>query len=156
MRKYLVVLAVLCAGACTKPYESQALALSYQPPRGAKLLEEVSGKVTVARFEKGIELRSAQAKLPAPSEETLEALFEQALGAVELAPLGRRQSARVGTLKAGAVARFEFKAPDGRTLVYVLPRSNRVLVASLSAAEAEYSRTENAFELSMASLAPKD
>jgi hypothetical protein len=151
-----VVLALLAGmTGCSSAYESDVLALRYEPPRGVQLQEEVAGPPSVARFSSGLELWSAPVTVPTPSEATLRPLFDAAVRATGVTLKGTVQSSRAGNLPAGPVARYELKSPGERSLLYILPLQTRVLVVHLNAPEASYGPLEARVERSLASLRPR-
>lgn len=150
------ILAILGAGllaACANPYESAALKVRYQPPRGVTLVEEQAGPPAVARFSSGLEIRSVSKAPPAFEEGKLEALYQGIARAAGLSGSGAVLSARAGRIPAGPVVRFAVKEEDSRSLVYLLAASQRYLVVSLTAPKGAL---ETDFERSLASLRLKD
>lgn len=133
--------------ACSRPVESQALGIRYEPPSGMALRAEDAGPPAVARFEGGLELRSVPGAPPALGAEP-----EVVLAAAGVAVPGRRLSADQGTLAAGPVARYEFQEGQVRTLVYFLPRLERFLLLLYSAPERDYGKGSARVERSLSTL----
>lgn len=153
---------MLLAGAlalcgCSRTYESGLLGLEYEPPRGFELLNEQQGPPALARFSKGLELRSAEAKLPEISEAHLDAILRQAWKAsgTEGEP-GEVVSARVGTVRNLPVARYALREGGSRTLVYVVPHDARFVLVRLTTSESAYAQLESLVERSLGSLKLRD
>jgi hypothetical protein len=140
------VLLLLCA-ACSRPYSSPLLGLEYEPPSGMALVGEEQGPPAVARFGRGLTLYSVPGltlAADAPPEEVLQA------AGLEVA--GTRMSARTGSVAAGPVGRYEYKAADGRTLVYYLPLQDRGVLVHFRAPEQEYGALSAQVERSLGAL----
>lgn len=150
---------VLCAvmAGCSNAYDSALLRLHYDPPSGVKLLDESAGPPGVAHFSGDVEIRVAASALPELDEKKLEELLPQALASAGATlPAGRVTSAKLGTITMGPVARYEFKGPSNRALLYLVPNGARFLVVTLSTPLSTDGKTEAHFEQSLASLRPRD
>lgn len=148
----LLLIGLLAALGCSGEYRSELLAVRYTPPSGAKLLGEEAGPPKVARFSGGIELRSWSGPALPIDEAQPEWMVGTIAQAAGLEGDGAVLSAKVGSLPAGQVARFELKRGHKRTLLYYLPLEGRSLVATLSAPESQYGKLESRFERSLSSL----
>ncbi len=156
MKRILAIVGAGLLAACSNSYESAALKVRYQPPRGVTLVEEKAGPPAVARFSSGLEIRSVAEAPPAVEEGRLEALYEGIARAAGLPERGAVVSARAGRIPAGPVVRFALKEEDSRSLVYLLSASQRFIVVSFTAPKARATTLETDFERSLASLRLKD
>ena len=153
MRRILAIIGACgLLAACAGPYESAALKLQYEPPRGTTLVEEQAGPPAVARFTSGLEIRSVPETAPAIEEGNLEALYAQIANKAGLPARGVLATARPGRIPAGPVVRFSLKERGSRSLVYFLAAGERFLVLSLTSPEARAAAQETGFERSLASL----
>ena len=157
MKTKLALWGLLAFGlGCSGTYESAAMKVRWELPRGVKLLEEQAGPPRVARFSDGVEIREVQAAPPAIEEGKLEELLPKIGAQAGVATTGNIISARLGDLPPGKVVRWTLKDGDKRGLVYFLPSGKRFLVISLMGAEGHYAQMENQFELSLSSLRVRD
>lgn len=138
---------LLLAVGCSRPVSSQALGLEYEPPSGVKLASEEAGPPAVARFEGGLELRSVPGTPP-----PLDAAPEAVLGAAGVPVPGKVMNTSQGTISAGPVARYEFLQGDARTLVYFLPKPDRFVLITFTAAERDYGPRSSKVERSLSTL----
>jgi hypothetical protein len=132
---------------CSSPLSSQALGLEYEPPSGVKLSSEEAGPPAVARFEGGLELRSVPGTPP-----PLEAAPEAVLGAAGVPVPGTVMNTSQGSIGAGPVARYEFKQGEARTLVYFLPRPDRLVLLTFTAPERDFGPRSGKVERSLSTL----
>jgi len=140
-------LLLLCVIGCSRGFTLRVLGVQYEPPSGMGLLAEEAGPPAVARFEKGLELRSVVGTPP-----TLEAGPEAVLAAAGLPVPGRLVQSSQGTLPAGPVARYELTRDGARTLVYFLPRKDGFVLVTFSAPERDYGALSARVERSLSTL----
>jgi hypothetical protein len=112
-----------------------------------KFTSEEAGPPAVARFEGGLELRSVPGTPPA-----LDAAPDAVLGAAGLPVPGTVMTTSQGSITAGAVARYEFKQGDARTLVYFLPRPDRFVLLTFTAPERDFGPRSGKVERALSSL----
>lgn len=107
--------------------------------------------MTAATFSGGVEVHRIDA--PAlPTSGDLEELKTQLLAASKATAEGATQSARVGSIPAGPVARWETLRGDDRTLLYYLPAKDHYVVMTLTTSQRAFDRRANRFELSLSTL----
>jgi hypothetical protein len=149
MRKWIVVAALAWVGCKSGELKSDALKLSWKPPRSVTLVEE---RPDALLFSSGVQIHSIAGEPPPIDEGKLDALLSTILSAAKLEPLEKRISARVGSIPAGPVARYVLAGGGQRSLYYYLPLQGRFLLISLSAAEAGFGAQESQLDLSLSSL----
>ena len=148
----LVIAGLLTLAGCSRGYESDLLGLRFEPPASMKLQREEAGPPPVAFFSSGLELRSIPGKPPSVAESHLRQTLEELRSSSGVSLPGELVSARAGTLPAGTVARYELETENARTLVYVVPASDRYVLLTLTAPDSEYGRLQNQFERSLSTL----
>lgn len=149
MRTWVVVAVIALMGCEGSEVKSEAMRLSWKPPRGVSLLEETP---QVLRFSKGVEIHAVTAPPPELDEGKLDALLSTVLGAAGMTPLPTRISGRLGSIPAGPVARWVLAGGGGRALHYYLPNKGRYLVISMTLPEGEFGTAENQLDLAMSTL----
>lgn len=151
----LVVLAAILLCGCSKPYQSDRLALTYEPPSGFEFIGEDAGPPAVARFGGGLEIRSVPQSL-SPTDVAPERILEQALEAAQVPSGGKVLTAREGSIGSAHVLRYTLKGNGRRSLLYVVPRPSRFLLVLLTAPEDTYGSAEIKVERSLGSLKLRD
>lgn len=149
MRAWILVAALALAGCKGSEVKSTQLRLSWKPPRGVSLVEESPAAL---RFTDGVEIHSVAGEVPAIDEAQLDALLAAVLSRAKLPPLEKRISARIGSVPAGAVARWVLAGGGQRALHYYLPLKGRFLLISLTAPEGSFGTRESQLDLSLSSL----
>ena len=148
----VLALLLLLATACSSGFESDALGVRWTPPKAFSLESQQAGPPAAANFSPGLELRRVDLKLPIPEETNVGALLEQIREAAGVPTGAELVSARVGSIPAGSVARYELKQRSERFLVYVLPKGEQSLLLTLRAEEGRFSQLQNALERSLTTL----
>ncbi len=138
---------MLCVLGCSRGVTSRALGVEYEPPSGMGLISEEAGPPAVARFEKGLEMRSVAGTPPA-----LDAGPEVVLAAAGLPMPGTLLKDSQGTLPAGPVARYEFSQSGTRTMMYFLPRKDGFVLVTFFAPERDYGTLSARVERSLSTL----
>lgn len=152
--RFLALTALLLCG-CSKPYQSERLALTYEPPSGFEFVGEDAGPPAVARFGGGLEIRSVPQAL-SPTDVAPERILEQALEAAHVQSGGKVLTAREGSIGSAHVLRYTLKGNGQRSLIYVVPRPSRFLLVTLTAPEDTYGSAEIKVERSLGSLQLRD
>jgi hypothetical protein len=145
----VAALAMVALVGCSNGFESEALGVRYQPPRGFRLVSEDPG---VAIFSSGLEIRSIPSAAIKLDETPLAGLLNETLATAKLPAAGRIVSAKAGDLTAGPVARYEVEGPNERTLIYVVPQQTRRILVTFTAGESRYRELATRVETSLASL----
>jgi hypothetical protein len=151
MRWWLCALAVGSTAGCSRDYDSPLLGISWTPPAGTRLVEEAPGPVPHATFDDGAAWYRLGAAFPL-DEATLKDQLPNVLAAAGVAAGGSVGSAKLGTLPAGSVARYELSGGGGHTLVYVIPQGAGTLLLLFRAPSARYGSASAALERSLAQL----
>lgn len=151
----LLALTVVLLCGCSKPYKSERLALTYEPPSGFELIGEDAGSPAVARFGGGLEIRSVPQSL-SPTDVAPERILDQALQAAQVPAGGKVLTAREGSIGSAHVLRYTLKGSGQRSLIYVVPRPSRFLLVMLTAPEDTYGAAEIKVERSLGSLQLRD
>ena len=149
MRGWMLIGVLTLAGCKGNEVRSTALKLSWKPPRGVSLLEEAPNLI---RFTEGVEVHSVDGEPPPIDEGQLDALLLNAFGRAKIDLLPTRISARIGSVPAGAVARWVLSGGGGRALHYYLPLKGRFLTISMTAPEGAFGTLESQLDLSLSSL----
>jgi hypothetical protein len=149
MRACLLIAVLALSGCKGGEVKSETLKLSWKPPRGVSLVEETPGALHLSN---GVELKSIDGEGPALDEGKLDATLLEVLGKAKVDPLEKRISARLGSVPAGAVARWVLAGGGNRALHYYLPLKGRFLLISMTASEAAFGTAESQLDLSLSSL----
>ncbi len=155
MRVFVAFAAALLlpfASACSSGFESDTLGVSWKPPKAFALESQEAGPPPSAKFSQGLELRRVDLKLPEPTETSVGPMLEQVRAPAAVPQGAQLVSSRVGSIPAGAVARYELKDRGERFLVYVLPRDEQAFLLSLRADEGRFSQLSNTLERSLTTL----
>lgn len=151
MRALLLALMLVAGTGCFGKLESDLLHLSYQAPKPLRLLKEREGPPPTAMFTGGLVFTDV-GEMAVPTDANLPELLGKAFETAKLERDPETVSAKVGSLPAGPVARWELKGPRLRTLAYLVHRPGHAVLVTFSAPEGHFGPQAARIEASLASL----
>ena len=133
----LGVVSVSLAG-CMDGYNSPLLGVTWKAPSGFNTPHEEPGPPRTADFGNGLMLYSLDLQTgPLEANAPIEALSDLVRQKAKL-PALEPQSARAGTLPVGNVVRYEYRTPDGRELLYLVPMRDKTTLVRFYGPDKSY------------------
>jgi hypothetical protein len=134
----LAAVAMAALSGCMEGYNSPLLGVTWKAPNGFNTPHEEAGPPKTADFGNGLILYSLDLQTgPLEPNSPIEALSDLVRQKAKL-PAIAPQSAIAGTLPVGNVVRYEYKTPDGRELMYLVPMRDKTTLVRFYGNEKTY------------------